>query len=221
MARADLLFYQPLDANWWLGTFTGSTLQWNLLGRTGKAHNTRVRLHVKIVSATLPAGLIDRSVATMKRLYSTAGFLVDLVSTEDLSADPAVMPFATVNVGGCTGGKHTSQQASLFANRNGVGSHDVVAYFVTATTPTASNGCATFPQGFPGCVVTSIASDFTLAHEVGHVMGLPHLAGEVCSTTPPTALMTGCGTGGIVTANPTLSAVEINKMLGSPVALPC
>jgi hypothetical protein len=70
-------------------------------------------------------------------------------------------------------------------------------------------------------VVTSIASDFTLAHEVGHVMGLNHTAGEVCSTTPPTTLMTGCGTGSIVTANPTLSAAEINQMLRSPVALPC
>ena len=219
--RADVLFYQPLDANWWLGTFTGSTLRWDLLGRTGKPHNNRVRLHVKIVSASLPSGLIDRSVATMKRLFSTAGFLVDLVSTEDLSADPAVMPFATVNVGGCTGGKHTSAQAALFANVNGVMRGDVVAYFVTATTPTALNGCATFPQGFPGCVVTSIASDFTLAHEIGHVMGLNHLAGEVCSATPPTALMTGCGTGSIVTANPTLSAAEVNQMLRSPVALAC
>jgi hypothetical protein len=219
--RADVLFYQPLDGNWWLGTFAGSTLRWDFLGSTGKPHNTRVRLHVKIVSAALPTGLIDRSVATMKRLFSNAGILVELVSTEDLSADPALLPFATVNVGGCVGGKHTSQQAALFANRNGVGREDVVAYFVTATTPTALNGCATFPQGFPGCVVTSVASNFTLAHEIGHVMGLNHLAGEVCSATPPTALMTGCGTGTIVTANPTLSTAEINAMLRSPIALPC
>jgi Metallo-peptidase family M12B Reprolysin-like len=219
--RADVLFYQPGDGNWWLGTVAGSNLGWTMVGNTGKPHDTRVRLHVKIVSTALPAGLINRSVATMQRLFSAAGILVELASTEDLTTNPAVTPFATVNVGGCVGGKHTPQQAALFGNRNGVGTHDVVAYFVTATTPTALNGCATFPQGFPGCVVTSIASDFTLAHEIGHVMGLNHTAGEVCSTTPPTALMTGCGTGTIVTANPTLSAAEIGNMVRSPIALRC
>ena len=32
----SLLFYSPGDGNWWLGTFTGTQMTWNLAGNTGK-----------------------------------------------------------------------------------------------------------------------------------------------------------------------------------------
>src|SRR2546421_516055 len=40
--RADILFYYPGDGNWWLGTITGSQLNWQLVGNTGKPHRERV-----------------------------------------------------------------------------------------------------------------------------------------------------------------------------------
>jgi Metallo-peptidase family M12B Reprolysin-like len=224
--RADVLFYQPSDGNWWLGTLAGSNLGWTMVGNTGKPHRERLRLHVKIVSATLPANLINNSVQTMQRLYSDAGILVELVSTENLSANPAVIPLATINVGTCDG-KTTTQQNTLFGNRNGVGANDVVAYFVTATTPSALNGCATHPSGRPGCVVTAIASNFTLAHEIGHVLGLVHfprgtcVAGDCPPLAPaPTRLMTCCGTG-LLTGTPVITAGEVSTMIGSGLTVPC
>ncbi|WP_396142040.1 FG-GAP repeat domain-containing protein [Bacillus wiedmannii] len=32
--KTDVLFYFPGDQNWWLGTFTGNELSWNLAGNT-------------------------------------------------------------------------------------------------------------------------------------------------------------------------------------------
>jgi hypothetical protein len=32
--KSEILFYTPADANWWLGTFTGSTLTWTFAGNT-------------------------------------------------------------------------------------------------------------------------------------------------------------------------------------------
>ena len=58
-----------------------------------------------------------------------------------------------------------------FANRDGAGGNDVVVYFVRSTVP-PFNGCAAHPAGRPGAVVARGASQWTLAHEVGHVLGL-------------------------------------------------
>ena len=50
-------------------------------------------------------------------------------------------------------------------------------YFVRSTIP-GLNGCSTHPDDVFGVAVTRIASVWTLAHEVGHVMGLQHISGE-------------------------------------------
>jgi hypothetical protein len=221
--RADVLFYAPWDGNWWKGTVTGQNLNWKLVGNTGRPHQDRVRLHIKIVDPTLATAaapnLITNSIAQIQTLYSNIGILVEIASTETLT--PSATAPATVAVGGCSG-KTTPQQNTLFGNRNGVGANDVVAYFVTATVPSL-NGCATHPGGRDGAVVATIASRFTLAHEIGHVLGLNHTAGEVCGAgVTPTALMTGCGTGLLTgTPPPTISAAEAATMHGSGLTVPC
>jgi hypothetical protein len=89
-------------------------------------------------------------------------------------------------------------------------------YFARSTAGSAAgilNGCASFPPNEPGCVVTQIASQWTMGHEVGHVLGLDHLAPEICppAGAAPTRLMTGCGTG-IIAGTPTLVQSEMDKM---------
>jgi hypothetical protein len=118
----------------------------------------------------------------------------------------------------------TADQTALFANRNDAGPNDIVVYFVQSTIPPL-NGCAAFPAGQPGAVVTQGASPWTMAHEVGHVLGLSHIAGESgpggpCSTPDFTRLMTGCGTGNI-TGTPTLTAGEGTTMRGSAFTRQC
>jgi hypothetical protein len=126
------------------------------------------------------------------------------------------LPLLTdLDAGRCVRGEVTQEQRDLFNNRTNVGTNDIAVYFVRSTNGASGplNGCAVFPNGRPGCIVTRVASQWTLAHEVGHVLGLDHLTGENCGDPMyvPTRLMTGCGTGRI-TGLPTLSQNEMTTM---------
>lgn len=89
----------------------------------------------------------------------------------------------------------------------------MVVYFVRSTVP-PFNGCATHPAGRPGAVVASIASPWTLAHEVGHVLGLRHVNDN-------NRLMTGGGTSNITNLPPDLVAPEVSTMQSSSLTNPC
>ena len=162
-----------------------------------------VRLHVKVLSQPTRF-TIDRMVDDMIDVYATYGVRVHRVSDESLS-----LPLLNdLDVGACTMGNVTTEQTQLMANRNGVATNDVVAYFVRSTNP-ALNGCAAHPANQPSAVVASIASEWTLGHEVGHVLGLPHV-------TPTDRLMMGSGTNNITNPPPDLIAGEVQTMNNSP-----
>jgi hypothetical protein len=93
------------------------------------------------------------------------------VASRCSTCPPRVLNLPALNdcdVGTCSG-TTTAEQDQLFANRNNVGANDVVAYFVRSTVP-AFNGCASFPAGRPGAVVAQGATQWTLGHEIGHVL---------------------------------------------------
>jgi Metallo-peptidase family M12B Reprolysin-like/Repeat of unknown function (DUF346) len=161
-----------------------------------------VRLHAKVLTApSIPiATMVDR----MREVYGSVGIAVQLVSTENLNL-PALND---CDVGQCVSGQTTAEQNQLFANRNNAGGNDVVAYFVRSTVP-PFNGCAAHPAGQPGAVIAQIASQWTLAHEIGHVLGLSHVDNN-------DRLMTGNGTSNITNPPPDLIASEVNTMLASP-----
>jgi uncharacterized protein with LGFP repeats len=161
-----------------------------------------VRLHVKCLTAPTRFS-INQMIANMRLTYATAQVGVKYVSFEVLSL-PALND---VDVGGCTMGAVTAEQIALFGNRNNAAGNDVVVYFVRSTQP-PYNGCAAYPPGRPGAVVASGASAWTLAHEVGHVLGLPHVNDN-------NRLMTGNGTDNITNPPPDLIASESATMLAS------
>jgi hypothetical protein len=49
----------------------------------------------------------------------------------------------------------------------------MIAYYVRSTS-LGVRGCSAFPAGSPGIVATDTATQWTLAHEIGHVLGLQH-----------------------------------------------
>jgi hypothetical protein len=199
-------------------------------------------LHIKVLSD--PPIAIETMLNRMREVYSTAGIGVELVSRENLT--PAVLGNANFNtlnvldVGACQAGAPSTEQIQLFQNQNNVAAdqrgNEIVVYFVQSVTATAGpnpgalNGCASFPNGQPGAVVSQIASQWTLAHEVGHVLGLNHISGEhqgcpasnpqCCSTPDFTRLMTGCSTSNI-TGTPTFDQNEINTMTDSDLSRQC
>ena len=73
----------------------------------------------------------------------------------------------------------------------------------------ALNGCAAFPAGSPSVAIASVASQWTLGHEVGHVLGLAHVNNN-------DRLMTGNGTWNITNPPPDLIASEVATMNASP-----
>lgn len=176
-----------------------------------------IRVHVKILDA--PTISVDDMMWNTREVFGPLGIAVELGSTETLN-----LPTLTdLDVGTCDG-TATTEQTQLFTNRNNAGANDLVIYFCrsvsNAATGNTLNGCATFPAGSPGAVVASYASPWTLAHEIGHVLGLDHVDDPAPpDPTAPTAqldsLMTGRGTGNITNPPPDVSQGERSTMLAS------
>jgi len=160
-----------------------------------------VRLHAKVLTA--PNVSVTIAEKRMRDLYASVGVTVQLVSVENLD-----LPLLNdVDVGECLRGQTTAEQDQLFANRNNARANDVVVYFVRSTVP-PFNGCAAHPADRPGAVVAQGATQWTLSHEVGHVLGLNHVNNN-------DRLMTGNGTSNITNPPPDLVTDEVTDMLDS------
>src|SRR6266498_2812398 len=122
----------------------------------------------QITNLSMP---IADMVASANEVYATVGLQIQrLLPDENLN----LPSMNVVKTGGCFSGITTQQQKQLFQNRNSVGPKDIVVYCVFATIP-PGGGCASFPAGFPGAVITHCATQWTLGHEIGHVLGLGHV----------------------------------------------
>ncbi len=166
---------------------------------------TTVRVHVKVLTG--PSVPIETVMHNMREVYATGNIDVEWVSTETLN----LPTLNDVDVGSCILGQTTAEQNQLFSNRNNVRANEVVIYFVRSTVP-PFNGCASHPSGRPGAVVAQGATQWTFAHEIGHVLGLFHVNNN-------DRLMTGNGTANITNPPPDIVASEINTMVASPLTI--
>jgi hypothetical protein len=142
--------------------------------------------------------------ARMREVYDSVGIHVEMGSTETLN----LPTLNDVDIGACMmGGTATAEQTQLFGNRNNIGANELAIYMVRSTVP-PNNGCAAFPAGRPGAVVAQGATQWTLAHQVGHVLGLAHVNDN-------NRLMTGNGTGNITNPPPDLIGSEVQTMRNS------
>lgn len=144
-------------------------------------------------------------VAGMAQVYGTVGIRVEHVSTENLELGEE---FKDIEVASCRKTDLTSEQLALYENRNNAGPNDVVVYIVRGTNPILA-GCAAHPPGRPGALVAFFANEWTIAHEIGHVLGLRHVDDD-------DRLMLDDGTFNITNPPPDLVAFEASAMLSSP-----
>ncbi|MBC8116295.1 MAG: hypothetical protein H7062_18050 [Candidatus Saccharimonas sp.] len=193
---------------WFGGNPAGKCPAGGLHVKTGSGNyhlvqvTSTVRVHVKVL--TNPSVSLDTMLHNMREVYAVGAIDVEWASTENLNL-PALND---VDVGTCVSGVTTTEQNQLFANRNNVGTNELVVYMVRSTVP-PFNGCAAHPAGRPGAVVAQGASQWTFAHELGHVLGLRHVNDN-------NRLMTGNGTSNITNPPPDLVASEIVTMVASP-----
>jgi hypothetical protein len=164
---------------------------------------SRVRVHTKIlVAPAIPLGTLFQN---MREVYASCG--IDVVWASDETLDLPALEI--VDAGQCFAGQTTVEQNQLFQNRNFAAANDIVVYFVEATNP-PYNGCAAHPAGRPGSVVVRNATQWTFAHEQGHVLGLAHVDDN-------NRLMTGNGTANITNPPPDLAADECATMQASTI----
>lgn len=181
-------------------------------------HDLALRLHVKLwTNPTIP---ILTMLTSMQDVYSTAGIGVVLASSQDFTGTNIITSLRDLDVAdNCRSNQLSNEQIQLFNNRDNVGELDIVAHFVR-TIP-GLNGCAAHPDNVLGAAIAQYASVWTLAHEIGHVLGLRHIDGEntncptdnprCCSTPNNTRLMTGCSTSNIV-GTPTIDQGESDTL---------
>jgi hypothetical protein len=96
----------------------------------------------------------------------------------------------TVQIGECRRSQGpTRHQIELFDLRANVAPGDLVVYFVRTLTPDKT-GCAVHPDGRPGAVIAARqATEWTLAREIGHVLGL---IDQTDTNRPITCCRPGC-----------------------------
>lgn len=132
-----------------------------------------VTLHAKLIDE--PTHDLDDQIRAMNDVFAASEITVELASVEDLVEEENVEEFRDLEVGECRSGIVTDEQARLFREvRDNVEADEVCLYWVRTTVPDLA-GCAAHPDGLPSFVVTRAASPWTLAHELGHVLGLIHV----------------------------------------------
>jgi hypothetical protein len=108
----------------------------------------------------------------------------------------------------CFGGQTpTAEEDHLYNLERDHARSDIIVYYVRSTNM-GVRGCAAHPADRPGSVVTDSETQYTMAHEIGHVLGLAHV-------NDTTNLMHGGGTANITQHPPNLSNNQVNTILTS------
>jgi hypothetical protein len=132
-----------------------------------------VRLHLKLLKD--PATPIETQLAQMREVFVTAGIRVVVVSTQSLNLPGLLdVDVGTCKIGGFSGDNIAGDLGELYTHRGGVGPNELAIYFVRSITSGNFGGCAKYPGDKAGAIVQDNIYEYTLGHEVGHVLGLVH-----------------------------------------------
>jgi hypothetical protein len=171
-----------------------------------------VHLLVKVVTdgaaPIVPRVPMTQMLRDLAAVYDTIGVGVSFGPQESIEVLlPGGGAQVDFDVGRCRRGETTGDQNRLFRSRSNAQDSDVVMYLVRTTLP-PFNGCAAHQVGRPGAIVVQDATRWTMAHELGHVLGLPHV-------TSNRNLMTDRGTV-TLTGKPVLTTAQRTTIRKSP-----
>lgn len=176
-----------------------------------------VTVHIKVVADPV-AFTVAEMEKTMIELYAKEGITVNVLSTIKISLDlNEFSHLYDVEVGDCLTGAVLKAQNELINYREDAEDDHIVIYMCRFVSRIAGdkgfyNGCASHPPGKPMAVIASYASKYTMAHELGHVLGLVRHVNKYES------LMTEFGTHNIrpIPPAPVFDPSEISVIKKSP-----
>lgn len=186
----------------------------------GNRCNWLVQLHLR--SLGTPRVPEFTALRNAQSVYGQYGICIRFASGMSLpggvDTGTQCLSLAAVDVGSCTMAQSmTTQQSALFGygGRQGVGAQDVLCYWVDQVVSDggALAGCASHPSAQPACVVSALGSPWTLAHEVGHVLGLRHTTGSTMLMSTPTSAITA--------RPPSISAADLATVRASRCCVRC
>jgi hypothetical protein len=180
--RSDITFASPQDievircrAGGQIELFPGAPIS--------RAGNLRVPVRGRVlnycsltITGASPNPATDLTVAN--RVFAQCGVelrrttLANVTNSALLDIAQTTCP---LTIGGDT--NRGTEETALFAlGRSGAGAcaSNFLVYYVRSNS-LALRGCSAFPVGQPGVHVADSASQYTMAHEIGHVLGLAHV----------------------------------------------
>jgi hypothetical protein len=182
-------------------------------------NDQNVHLHIRIAFSPNPT--INRMIYAMRKVYQKYGLGVVVRSLKKVTLSP---DFEDVDVGNCLDFVlfgSTQEQNELYAQFNdGVASNHILVMFVRTLDP-PNKGCSTHPPNIQAAVIAQNSGVMTLAHEVGHLLGLLHVDEFPESTQAGCEsdnLMTGCGTN---EGSVNLKSSQVKKMKDSNLSIKC
>jgi hypothetical protein len=134
-----------------------------------------VFLHLHIRIQTEPLASVDVMLSCMRSIYEPNDLII-----RELSRQPLDMPDLDSFGVSITDVDLTEDEQLLFSHRDGISDQEICAYFVDEIKLVAANstqplfGTSIKPPRLPTVVIARDAPKWTLAHEVGHVLGLAH-----------------------------------------------
>lgn len=133
---------------------------------------------------------INGNLTTANRVMAQCGIefrLTNLPSVNNLALLDIQRTTCPLTIGGDN--NRSAEEIALFALGRADCAVNYVVYFIRSDSR-GLNGCSAYPVGQPGITVSDVASQYTFAHENGHVLHLPHNGSA-------NNLMTGAGTGSL------------------------
>jgi hypothetical protein len=146
----------------------------------------RLLVHLNVLVE--PAVTVETAVQSAKRALAQAD--VELVIASRRTLHLPELEIVNVRASCQPAGPLTEDQQKLFDLADAVGPNQIVIFFVLATNR-ATNGCAQHPAGVPGAIITEACTRWTMAHEMGHLLGLSHVQGTNRLMSKSTKRITG------------------------------
>ena len=127
----------------------------------------RVGLHFRSIALTNVT--FDQILSSTQAVYAQYGIRVDMMNGESLGLEPGDQTRLEQVDQQCNWVLSTGEFNDLHSRGTAAPATDVLVYFIRSFSPQL-NGCGGHAAGRPACTVAATGTQWTVAHEIGHVM---------------------------------------------------